>query len=596
MCGKTDSFGAGDDDLFLLKYAANGTLLWSRTWGPHDHASRDDEGTGVVCDPAGNVYTCGSTVPAMGAMSDMLLVKWAPDGTQLWNRTWGVTNPISYAEYGKAMTLTPGGDVYFYGCHFHGSLPYTAITRWGPGGDLLSARVADTYNWDVQEYVENAPATASASCLYSLAHSSTWQDVLVSRWYANGTRQWHETIPFPDEDTQRSIIVTTMETILLSGVNAQPPPIDYRAFLIKMDGEGQILWNVTWAESQIRSIAGLQEFDRDCVLATYYSNIDGWHVAQINVTAIEAQWLDSDNDTLSDYDEAHVHGTSPHSADTDGDGLGDYHEVFLHGTDPTSADTDGDGASDLEEVHGGTDPLDPGDNPASRMANTIALAVGIPAAVAAGVLAIAVARRRLPAARKRWAAAAAARRARAGCPGCTVPPRGAPDAVPAGRLCEKCEARLDDDERRLLGASRRVPRAARPAPLRALLAPVPSQLAASAAAREAGGAPGPVNFAFDAETRAGAGDGWRPAMVLVSRDSMVVHDGERRTVIPFGRVAAIDDKPGGFVVTGRPTSGGKGAPRVLHVRVIDDDLDAPLVARRLRLHLAIASKPAPGEP
>ena len=31
--GTTLSFGAGDQDIFLLKYAADGTLVWQRTWG-----------------------------------------------------------------------------------------------------------------------------------------------------------------------------------------------------------------------------------------------------------------------------------------------------------------------------------------------------------------------------------------------------------------------------------------------------------------------------------------------------------------------------------------------------------------------------------
>ena len=67
--------------------------------------------------------------------------------------------------------------------------------------------------------------------------------------------------------------------------------------------------------------------------------------------------LDSDNDGLSDSDEA-VLGTDPLDPDSDGDGVSDGDEVVL-GTDPLDPDSDGDGLSDGDEAVLGTDPLDP---------------------------------------------------------------------------------------------------------------------------------------------------------------------------------------------------------------------------------------------
>ncbi len=47
--------------------------------------------------------------------------------------------------------------------------------------------------------------------------------------------------------------------------------------------------------------------------------------------------------------------------DGDSDGLSDLGEVKLHATRPDQADTDQDGVSDGSEVHGGSDPLSPGE-------------------------------------------------------------------------------------------------------------------------------------------------------------------------------------------------------------------------------------------
>ena len=59
--------------------------------------------------------------------------------------------------------------------------------------------------------------------------------------------------------------------------------------------------------------------------------------------------VDSDEDTLSDWDEINIYGTSPINHDTDNDGISDGTEV-VNGLDPLAADTDGDGIIDGDET------------------------------------------------------------------------------------------------------------------------------------------------------------------------------------------------------------------------------------------------------
>lgn len=73
----------------------------------------------------------------------------------------------------------------------------------------------------------------------------------------------------------------------------------------------------------------------------------------------EQQDVDTDNDGLSDADEA-TYKTDPKNPDTDGDGLTDGEEVHIYRSNPLKADTDGDGFSDGEEVKGGYNPNGPG--------------------------------------------------------------------------------------------------------------------------------------------------------------------------------------------------------------------------------------------
>jgi parallel beta-helix repeat protein/predicted outer membrane repeat protein len=68
------------------------------------------------------------------------------------------------------------------------------------------------------------------------------------------------------------------------------------------------------------------------------------------------EFVDTDGDDLSDYEEAAVYGTDPDDSDSDDDGLSDGAEV-ANGTEPLTADTDGDGLWDGDEETYGTDPL-----------------------------------------------------------------------------------------------------------------------------------------------------------------------------------------------------------------------------------------------
>jgi hypothetical protein len=54
----------------------------------------------------------------------------------------------------------------------------------------------------------------------------------------------------------------------------------------------------------------------------------------LNSNNLDLKLVDTDGDTISDWDELFIHGTSPYLEDTDGDGLSDYEEIFIYKTDP----------------------------------------------------------------------------------------------------------------------------------------------------------------------------------------------------------------------------------------------------------------------
>lgn len=94
-------------------------------------------------------------------------------------------------------------------------------------------------------------------------------------------------------------------------------------------------------------------------VGNYYSDWNGMGTYSLegDVGSVDLYpFIDIDEDTLTEFEEAIVYFTDPFNADSDSDGLDDGEEVNTYETDPLSDDSDSDGMDDLWEVTHGTDP------------------------------------------------------------------------------------------------------------------------------------------------------------------------------------------------------------------------------------------------
>ena len=73
VVGHTYSFGVGGSDMCLVKYDSSGTQLWHKTWGGSDY----DYGWGVAVDSSDNIYVTGGTESFGFGNEDIFLVKYS---------------------------------------------------------------------------------------------------------------------------------------------------------------------------------------------------------------------------------------------------------------------------------------------------------------------------------------------------------------------------------------------------------------------------------------------------------------------------------------------------------------------------------------
>ena len=80
MTGKTASFGAGDDDLWIVKTNSEGDSLWAKTFGAH----RRDRGFSIIEASTGGYLATGSTGYFNGGLLGRLIIRTDENGYTLW--------------------------------------------------------------------------------------------------------------------------------------------------------------------------------------------------------------------------------------------------------------------------------------------------------------------------------------------------------------------------------------------------------------------------------------------------------------------------------------------------------------------------------
>ncbi len=122
--GNFGSVNAGDDDAFVSKLDANGTLLWTQQWGTSEH----DDTSGVAVDAAGSIYVSVDTVGVLGNVSageyDAAVSKLDANGTLAWTQQLGT----SVNEYTQGIAASGLGVVYLSG------YTYGNLAGGSPGG------------------------------------------------------------------------------------------------------------------------------------------------------------------------------------------------------------------------------------------------------------------------------------------------------------------------------------------------------------------------------------------------------------------------------------------------------------------------------
>jgi len=209
---------------------------WSQTYGGSDH----DQGNAVACTSDGGYIIAGQTYSYGAGLNDVYLIKTDSSGNEEWYQTFGGTEQ----DYGKAVAQTADGG-YIIGGYTYSFASYCDVwliktdasgnEEWsktfGGSGANMGYSVAQTSDGG---YVIVGDTSS---------HGAGSYDAWLIKTDADGIQEWSRTFGTTNDDYGRSAIQTSDGGYVITGYTFSYGDGSANAWLIKTDASGNEEWN-----------------------------------------------------------------------------------------------------------------------------------------------------------------------------------------------------------------------------------------------------------------------------------------------------------------------------------------------------------------
>ena len=292
IAGWTESFGAGGEDVYLIKTDSLGDSLWTKTYG----YSSSDFGYSVQQTTDGGYIIVGCTYPFGAAFVDVYLIKTDADGNPLWTNEYGG----EFSDLGHLVQQTSDGgyiiagwttsfglfdfDIYVLKTNSNGDTLWTktyggpdfesgtavqqtsdggyiisgATKSFGPGdgdvyliktdenGDTLWTRTYGGTSDDIGNFVQETPDGGYIVVGYTSSFGAGGYDVYLIKTDENGDTLWTRTYGGTEWDLGKTVQQTSDGGYIIVGWTKSFGTGDHDVYLIKTDAEGNNFWTRTY--------------------------------------------------------------------------------------------------------------------------------------------------------------------------------------------------------------------------------------------------------------------------------------------------------------------------------------------------------------
>lgn len=223
LVGSTDSRGSGGADAWVLRLDSSGGLLWDKTFG----GSKDDQALSIVALPDGRLTVAGLTDSKGGGNSDAWVLGLDSTGQLVWDKTFG------------------GADV------------------------------------DAANDIALLPDGGYALAAHTFSKGAGGKEAWLLRLDGQGQLIWDKTFG-GKADEGMSCIIALPQGELVGGETASKGAGKSDAWLLKVSGQGELVWDKTYGGAHDDRVAAMDSLaDAGMALAGSTNsqgpdNIDAW--------------------------------------------------------------------------------------------------------------------------------------------------------------------------------------------------------------------------------------------------------------------------------------------------------------------------------
>lgn len=255
--GSTTSFGAGLSDIYLVKTAANGTPLWSKTYG----GAGNDYGMALVEMPDSGFAILGSTESFGASIRDICLVRTDANGDTLWTK---MLATFSFDEAWSIDKTSDGGFIIGGETRSVSSAPVMLIKldasgniQWSdyfPSAMYMSESVSTAYCRETPDH----------GYLLTYGHSASGLQTAVIKTDSTGAVQWSKEFYPLSWDTlygpvNMEIFPTCLKMLsngdcIISSIYRHPYT-SYDNLVVRISPSGNIVWSSSFGTSEEERLA-----------------------------------------------------------------------------------------------------------------------------------------------------------------------------------------------------------------------------------------------------------------------------------------------------------------------------------------------------